>query len=133
MPELPEVETIRRALRASLPGFKVLDTMVRETRLRRPVRPPSLRKLEGQRFVDVGRRAKYLLLWTDADQALVVHLGMTGRVDLFTPPDVPLRTHDHIRWRLGGEGGAVDGILRPGIDRNRTMGRLPSRLRGVGT
>ena len=106
MPELPEVETIRRALRASLPGFKVLDTMVRETRLRRPVRPPSLRKLEGQRFVDVGRRAKYLLLWTDADQALVVHLGMTGRVDLFTPPDVPLRTHDHIRWRLGGEGGA---------------------------
>jgi len=106
MPELPEVETIKRALRASLPGLEVLGTAVRETRLRRPVRPASLRQLEGQRFVDVGRRGKYLLLWTDADQALVIHLGMTGRVDLFTTPDVPCRTHDHIQWRLGGDGGA---------------------------
>lgn len=106
MPELPEVETIRQALRASLPGFEVLNTTVRETRLRRPVRPSSLRQLEGQRFVDVGRRGKYLLLWTDGDQVLVVHLGMTGRVDLFTSPDVPLRTHDHIQWHLRGEGGA---------------------------
>ncbi len=105
MPELPEVETISRALRASLPGFEVLDTVVRETRLRRPVRVPSLRQLEGRRFVDVGRRAKYLLLRTDDDQVLVIHLGMTGRVDLFTSSDVPLRTHDHIQWHLRGEGG----------------------------
>lgn len=105
MPELPEVETIRRALQASLPGLEVLDTVVRETRLRLPVRLPSLRQLEGQRFVDVGRRAKYLMLWTDADEALVVHLGMSGRVDLFTSPDTPLRSHDHIQWHLGGEGG----------------------------
>lgn len=106
MPELPEVETIRRALRASLLGLEVLDTAVQETRLRRPVRASSLRLLEGQRFVEVGRRAKYLLLWTDADQALVIHLGMTGRVDLIASGDVPLRVHDHVRWRLGGPSGA---------------------------
>ncbi len=106
MPELPEVETVRRALRASLPGLEVLETAVRETRLRRPVRSSSLRLIEGQRFVDVERRAKYLLLWTDAAQALVIHLGMTGRVDLFTARDAPLRPHDHIQWHLGGAAGA---------------------------
>ena len=105
VPELPEVETIRRALQASLPGLEVLHTAVLETRLRRPVRPPSLRQLEGQRFVEVGRRGKYLLLWTDAEQALVVHLGMTGRVDVFPRRGVLLRPHDHIRWQLRGKGG----------------------------
>lgn len=105
MPELPEVETVRRALQASLPGLEVLETTVRETRLRRPVRPASMRSLVGQRFVKVARRAKYLLLWTDAEQALVIHLGMTGRVDLFTSPDVPLRAHDHVRWHLRGASG----------------------------
>ena len=105
MPELPEVETVRRALQASLPGFEVMETAVHETRLRRPVRRSSLRSLVGQRFVCVDRRAKYLLLWTDADQAIVIHLGMTGRVDLFTSREVPLRAHDHICWFLRGARG----------------------------
>lgn len=103
MPELPEVETIRRALRGSVLGLEVSGTDVLETRLRRHVRPSSLRQLDAQRFRDVERRAKYLLLRTDADHVLIIHLGMTGRVDLFGSWDAPLRKHDHIRWYLRGK------------------------------
>ncbi len=100
MPELPEVETVRRALHAEICGWRIAATKVRETRLRRPVRAASLRQIDGQRFVDVQRRAKYLLLWTEADQALVIHLGMTGRVDLHLPVGVPVARHDHVQWEL---------------------------------
>ena len=100
MPELPEVETVRRALALDLPGARVEAVTVHERRLRHPVRPEVLRRMEGETFRAAERRAKYLVLRTDGANALVVHLGMTGRVELFTSPIVPLRRHDHVSWRL---------------------------------
>jgi formamidopyrimidine-DNA glycosylase len=105
MPELPEVETIRRALARRVSGLCIAKTTVHETRLRRRVSAASLRAVDGQRIVTVQRRAKYLLLWTDADQAIVIHLGMTGRVDLYTKSAFPVGKHDHVQWALLADNG----------------------------
>jgi formamidopyrimidine-DNA glycosylase len=105
MPELPEVETVRRALSLDLPGSRVEATTVHERRLRRPVRPAALRRVNGETLAAVERRGKYLILQTAASDAIVVHLGMTGRVELFTSLAAPLRQHDHISWRLRAPAG----------------------------
>jgi formamidopyrimidine-DNA glycosylase len=110
MPELPEVETVRRALERRVTGLRIVGTTVRETRLRRPVSARSLRAVEGQRIVAVRRRAKYLLLWTEADQALVIHLGMTGRVDLYPEAAAPPGKHDHVLWSLLTEVGRAEAM-----------------------
>ncbi|NKB88650.1 MAG: bifunctional DNA-formamidopyrimidine glycosylase/DNA-(apurinic or apyrimidinic site) lyase [Acidobacteria bacterium] len=99
MPELPEVETIRRALAREILGYRVTRTTVRERRLRRPVSVASLRRLEGGDFTAIGRRAKYLLLSTGHGHTAVIHLGMTGRVDVFSI-ERDFGTHDHVEWEL---------------------------------
>lgn len=106
MPELPEVETIRRALQRDLPGSRFVATEVREPRLRRRVSSRSLARLHGLRVESVDRRAKYLLLRAQGGEVLVVHLGMTGRVEIFTSGASPLRAHDHVRWQMRSAAGA---------------------------
>ncbi len=100
MPELPEVETLRRGLSRSLPGRQVTHVIVRDTRLRMRLVPRQLQKaLIGRRVVAVGRRSKYLLLELDDANVLVLHLGMSGRF-LLAPVDAPLAAHTHVRIRL---------------------------------
>ncbi|MDG4552175.1 MAG: bifunctional DNA-formamidopyrimidine glycosylase/DNA-(apurinic or apyrimidinic site) lyase [Candidatus Contendobacter sp.] len=93
MPELPEVETVRRGLAPHLTGQVVTGVVVRQPRLRWPVPEELSTQLPGQTIRRVERRAKYLLLRTDAGTA-ILHLGMTGRLRLLSA-DTPLRKHDH--------------------------------------
>jgi formamidopyrimidine-DNA glycosylase len=100
MPELPEVETIRRGLERVLIGQTVRQIEVRETRLRRPVDVPKLKKwITGQRVQALHRRAKYLLCEMENRAHLVVHLGMSGRL-LYCEKKLPLQKHDHVRFVL---------------------------------
>ena len=78
MPELPEVETVRRAMERHLIGHRITDVWTSGKRLREPQPRALLRSLVGQRFEEARRRAKYLLLGMDSGRVLLVHLGMTG-------------------------------------------------------
>ena len=104
MPELPEVETIRRGLEHRLVGRRIARLAVRETRLRTPLALPSLRReLLGREILALGRRGKYLLLHLSDARVLVIHLGMTGRLVL-EDADRPLGPHTHVRLGLEPEG-----------------------------
>ncbi|MEI2772575.1 MAG: bifunctional DNA-formamidopyrimidine glycosylase/DNA-(apurinic or apyrimidinic site) lyase [Candidatus Competibacter sp.] len=94
MPELPEVETIRQGIAPHLVDQRVVRVNVRQPRLRWPVPDALAVELPGQTIRRVDRRAKYLLLHTDAGIA-IIHLGMSGRLRIF-PADTPPSKHDHV-------------------------------------
>ena len=94
MPELPEVETTRRGLEPHLHGRRIHGVILRRPDLRWPIPPEIERELPGQRIAAIRRRAKYLLLDTDAGSA-VLHLGMSGSLRVL-PGDTPVRAHDHV-------------------------------------
>jgi formamidopyrimidine-DNA glycosylase len=98
MPELPEVETARRGLAPHLEGRRVAAVVLRRPDLRWPIPPEVARLLPGQRIAAVRRRAKYLLLDTDAGSALL-HLGMSGSLRVL-PADTPVGAHDHVDLAL---------------------------------
>jgi formamidopyrimidine-DNA glycosylase len=100
MPELPEVETVRRSLLARLPGRAVTEIQVRDGRLRVPVDEAKLNELiAGRRVADLSRRAKYLILHFDGGSALLIHLGMSGQL-LLVPGGLPFDKHDHVIFSL---------------------------------
>lgn len=110
MPELPEVETTRRGLLPHVLGRRVAGVVLHRPDLRWPI-PDAIRTaLPGQRIHAIRRRAKYLLLDTDAGSALL-HLGMTGSLRVL-PPHTPLRLHDHVEIILEGVGGAPGPVMR---------------------
>ena len=96
MPELPEVETTRRGIAPALSGGRIVDWQLRQPRLRWPVELPD--GLRGERVHRVLRRAKYLILETDTG-ALIVHLGMSGSLQL-TKPGAPFGRHDHVDFEF---------------------------------
>jgi formamidopyrimidine-DNA glycosylase len=101
MPELPEVETVRRTL-APVVGAKIVGVWDSGKGLHMQRKPPraKLRKLVGATLTAVRRHGKYLLLDTDTELTLLVHLGMTGRV-LLMPKDKPRQKHTHVVLDLG--------------------------------
>jgi formamidopyrimidine-DNA glycosylase len=83
MPELPEVETVRRQLEPELAGRRIERLEVLDARWSRPVAPAELEKqVSGRTVAGLGRRGKYLLLGLDGEQTLVMHLRMTGNLVL---------------------------------------------------
>jgi len=96
MPELPEVETIRRGIVGLLEGQMIQQVIVRETRLRWPVSEEFSHILPQQTLHQVQRRGKYLLLQCTLGTVLI-HLGMSGHLQLFSSP-APWQKHDHIEW-----------------------------------
>ncbi len=96
MPELPEVETTRRAIAPALEGHTIQRLIVRERRMRWPIPAGLERTLRNQPILAVTRRAKYLLLRTPIGTALI-HLGMSGHLRVL-PVDTPVQKHDH--WDL---------------------------------
>ncbi|MGB5063412.1 MAG: bifunctional DNA-formamidopyrimidine glycosylase/DNA-(apurinic or apyrimidinic site) lyase [Candidatus Competibacter sp.] len=100
MPELPEVETVRRGIAPHLISQTVVRVVVRQPRLRWPVPEELATMLPGQAIRRVDRRAKYLLLRTDGGTA-IFHLGMTGRLCIL-PAVTPLGKHDHVDLVLAG-------------------------------
>src|SRR5689334_1917353 len=79
MPELPEVETIRRGLAPVLEGASFRRVELRRKDLRFPFPQRFAKRLEGVGVTALRRRAKYLVAELESREALVMHLGMTGR------------------------------------------------------
>lgn len=94
MPELPEVETTRRGIAPHIVGRKVDRVVLRRADLRWPIPTAVAALLPGQRIDAVERRAKYLLIQSQAGTA-IVHLGMTGVLRVL-PDDTPPNKHDHV-------------------------------------
>lgn len=93
MPELPEVEVTRQGITPYLVEQTVIDLVVRNPSLRWPV-PAIAKQIIGQVIRQVRRRAKYLLIDTDAGTS-IVHLGMSGSLRIL-PHNTPVDKHDHI-------------------------------------
>ncbi|MSU90474.1 bifunctional DNA-formamidopyrimidine glycosylase/DNA-(apurinic or apyrimidinic site) lyase [Rhodobacteraceae bacterium 2CG4] len=111
MPELPEVETVRRGLEPAMAGARILRAQVRRPDLRWPLPARMSERLTGARVLRLGRRSKYILADLDTGETLIVHLGMSGRmlVEGAAPGDfhhqrAAPRAHDHVI--LDMEGGA---------------------------
>ena len=101
MPELPEVETIRRGLATRLTGQTITGVRVRQAQLRHLVDVATLHaEAVGRTITGVDRRAKYLLVRLQPDRVLVLHLGMTGRLWVGPPVDHDA-PHDHLIFHLG--------------------------------
>lgn len=80
MPELPEVETVRRGLAPVMERAVITQADVRREGLRWPFPDHMADRLTGARVQSLGRRSKYLLLDLNTDETLIVHLGMSGRM-----------------------------------------------------
>ena len=98
MPELPEVETTRRGIEPHVVGRRINRLVVHERRLRWPVDIEMSATFIGCTIRSAGRRAKYLLLETDAG-TLILHLGMSGSLRVL-PASTPRITHDHVDIEL---------------------------------
>ncbi|HKD46797.1 MAG TPA: bifunctional DNA-formamidopyrimidine glycosylase/DNA-(apurinic or apyrimidinic site) lyase [Rhizomicrobium sp.] len=111
MPELPEVETVRLGLRPALEGHTILEAQTRRSDLRVPFPARFAERLKGRKVKQLSRRAKYILAELDSGESLVIHLGMSGRISVYTdgkqkrlgdyvynpaPPDAGHGKHDHV-------------------------------------
>ena len=85
MPELPEVETVRRGLEPVLAGAVIARVEQRRPDLRFPFPERFVERLQGRRILHLGRRAKYLQARLDSGDVLVMHLGMSGRFTIAAP------------------------------------------------
>lgn len=111
MPELPEVETVRRGLEPALVGARIVAVEQRRPDLRFPFPERFAERLTGHTVTALGRRAKYLLAELSSGEVLVMHLGMTGRFTVeqgakrLSPGDFyqevrPESAHDHVVFHL---------------------------------
>ncbi len=100
MPELPEVEVVRRGLLQHLPGRTITSFQQSGKRLRIPIPAPQIQQsLIGASVIDVTRRAKYLLIHFSNGAVMVLHLGMSGKLGIF-PQTADSGLHDHACWSL---------------------------------
>jgi formamidopyrimidine-DNA glycosylase len=108
MPELPEVETVRRGLAPAMEGARLLKVEVRDRRLRWPLAKDFEKRLTGKTVEGLGRRAKYLLADLSSGDVLMMHLGMSGsfRVGKDAKPGVYYHersmstAHDHVVFHM---------------------------------
>ncbi len=102
MPELPEVETVRRGLGPAMQGRRIERVVLRRRDLRFPLPEDMGQRLTGRQVTAVGRRAKYLLFNIEGGDVLISHLGMSGRYRIFNEPPPPAERHDHVEFQIEG-------------------------------
>ena len=111
MPELPEVETVRRGLQPAMEGARIKKAEVRRKDLRFPFQRDFVGRLEGQTVTGLGRRAKYLMADLSSGDVLLMHLGMSGSFRVvndgngttpgqFHHPRAEDRAHDHVVFHM---------------------------------
>ncbi len=111
MPELPEVETVRRGLQPAMEGARFVRVEARRKDLRRPLPKDFVARLEGATVVGLGRRAKYLTADLSSGEVLLMHLGMSGSFRVakddaetapgeFHHPRSAERAHDHVVFHM---------------------------------
>jgi formamidopyrimidine-DNA glycosylase len=117
MPELPEVETVRRGLQPMMEGFRIVKLEVRRKDLRFPFQQDFAARLVARTVTGLGRRAKYLLADLDSGDVLLMHLGMSGSFRVvkederhapgkFHHARAEDRAHDHVVFHMSS-GAAV--------------------------
>ncbi|MDX1819430.1 MAG: bifunctional DNA-formamidopyrimidine glycosylase/DNA-(apurinic or apyrimidinic site) lyase [Paracoccaceae bacterium] len=94
MPELPEVETVRRGLAPVMEGQVIARAQVNRPDLRWPFPPDMAARLTGRRVMALRRRSKYILADLDSGETLLIHLGMSGRM-LVSGDPLGIFVHDH--------------------------------------
>ncbi len=121
MPELPEVETVRRGLAPAFEGARVSGVQLNRKDLRFPFPEGFAARLEGARVENLGRRGKYLLASLSSGETLIMHLGMSGRFSVAAAARKAAQTaadafhyaaacdprHDHVVISLDGPKGAA--------------------------
>ncbi|WP_417269096.1 bifunctional DNA-formamidopyrimidine glycosylase/DNA-(apurinic or apyrimidinic site) lyase [Celeribacter sp.] len=107
MPELPEVETVRRGLEPSMSGAIILRADVNRPNLRWPFPDRMAERLSGARVERLRRRSKYILADLDRGETLLIHLGMSGRMTVsgdplgqFVHTHPALQKHDHVVFHM---------------------------------
>ena len=111
MPELPEVETVRRGLAPAMEGARIVRVEARRPDLRRPLPRDFVQRLEGQTITGIGRRAKYLMADLASGDVLLMHLGMSGSFRVshngkgampgeFHHPRTAASAHDHVVFHM---------------------------------
>jgi formamidopyrimidine-DNA glycosylase len=111
MPELPEVETVRRGLQPVMEGSKILKAEARRKDLRFPFQKDFVARLTGQTVTGLGRRAKYLMADLGSGDVLLMHLGMSGSFRVQTAADTAApgafhhprgkdAAHDHVVFHM---------------------------------
>ena len=96
MPELPEVETIKRGLLPVLVGRRLLRVVLRRSDLRWPLPDDFGQRLTNKLVLTVERRGKFLLIKLDDNTIWISHLGMSGRFSIYDGEPPPEKLHDHI-------------------------------------
>jgi formamidopyrimidine-DNA glycosylase len=118
MPELPEVETVRRGLQPAMEGARIVRAETRRPDLRFPLQPDFVARLEGQVVTSLSRRAKYLLADLESGDVLLMHLGMSGSFRVvsdekntapgaFHHPRSDDRAHDHVVFHMSSGGSVI--------------------------
>ena len=123
MPELPEAETVARALNRAVAKHKITKVEIFVPRLRTPLDPLCEARLEGRTILGCRRRARYAVADLDDGRALVFHFGMSGTVRV-EPADAVGRKHDHVALTL--EDGRVIRFNDP-----RRFGSVEVQTRGT--
>src|SRR5438876_1339716 len=111
MPELPEVEIVRRGLQGAMEGSRIVKAEARRKDLRFPFQKDFIARLEGQTVTGLGRRAKYLMADLGSGDVLLMHLGMSGSFRVlegngdatpgqFHHPRSEDRAHDHVVFHM---------------------------------
>lgn len=96
VPELPEVETVRRGLQPVMQGQIIVRADVRRPGLRWPFPRSMASRLSGKRVDLLRRRSKYILADLSSGETLIIHLGMSGRMLVSKPPHPGMQKHDHV-------------------------------------
>ncbi|MDM8164965.1 bifunctional DNA-formamidopyrimidine glycosylase/DNA-(apurinic or apyrimidinic site) lyase [Roseovarius sp.] len=141
MPELPEVETVRRGLLPAMEGAVIARAEVNRPDLRWPFPDRMAERLSGQRVLNLRRRSKYILADLSSDETLLIHLGMSGRILISGDPlgqfvhDHPApEKHDHVVFHMENGAritfndprrfGAMDLIATPIADQHPLLQKL---------
>ena len=134
MPELPEVETVMRALRVRLEGRVIEAAAVNRADLRWPIPPGLASALTGRCVLSLRRRGKYILVRLDDANSLLIHLGMSGRLLLTRDDRSQSAPHEHASlrteegWRVAlidpRRFGALDLLPTAGEDDHRLLAGL---------
>ncbi|AZO05309.1 bifunctional DNA-formamidopyrimidine glycosylase/DNA-(apurinic or apyrimidinic site) lyase [Mesorhizobium sp. M2A.F.Ca.ET.043.02.1.1] len=122
MPELPEVETVRRGLQPVLEGARLVKVEARRPDLRFPFPERFSERLTGKTVTALGRRAKYLTMHVEDGPVLICHLGMSGsfRIETAGSSDIPgsfhherskIAAHDHVVFDVTSPNGARSSVI----------------------
>lgn len=96
MPELPEVETIKEALKRSVEGARIDSVVVRNRKFRQLVPDDFEKNISNSLIKKIHRKAKYLVFDLDNGHSIVWHLGMSGKIKIVSSSEYELEKHDHV-------------------------------------